>query len=412
MQERRYCLWEPSEGAASVYLALDVVDALNAVIKEATATAPVRGAEIGGLLQGKMEQRSRTTVWIDRFELLPCRYTGGPSFRIEPEDLPDQMAADIVGYFRTHTRRDLFLSDDDWEMISQRFADPRQVFLLIKPFTTRHNLAGFFYWKDGGVDRAESAREFPFHRRELGGGDPIPVVPPPIPFAAQDREADWPPPEGGKPSRAPLLWVAAAIVTLGVAAPFAYWQYGKTHPKPVARRFVVPGFHLSATENERDITVKWDKGSLAVATATKAVLQIDEGPFHKTVDVEPDQLRNGSVLYSRPVAIADTIAFNLRVFSSLGEPVSESVKVVSNRQASPLAGHDRRPTREPAVTLGPPARRATPAMLPPPPPIVQAQRPVELPMKSIEVPKPEPPKVEPTEEAAPVARPAPRRAPK
>src|SRR5258705_13597133 len=108
MSERPHCLWESPDGQTAVYLAFDAVDTINTAIREATSSIPIRGAEIGGLLIGKAEKRTRLTVWVDRVEFLPCRYERGPSFHLDPEDFPDFARPEIAGFFRTHTRKDLF----------------------------------------------------------------------------------------------------------------------------------------------------------------------------------------------------------------------------------------------------------------------------------------------------------------
>ena len=50
---------------------------------------------------------------------------------------------------------------------------------MIKPFASRPSVGGFFFWEDGEIYREASYLQFPFHRKELGGGDPPRSAPPP-----------------------------------------------------------------------------------------------------------------------------------------------------------------------------------------------------------------------------------------
>jgi hypothetical protein len=430
MSERPHCLWESPDGQTAVYLAFDVVDSINVAIQDAASSVPIRGAEIGGLLLGKAEKRSRLTVWVDRVEFLPCHYGRGPSFHPDDEDLPDLSRPEIAGFFRTHTRKDLFLGPDDQALISRHFNRPEQIALLVKPFQTRANVGGFFVRKDGVINGASSPKEFPFHRRELGGGEPVLRAPAsPVTTGRRRDEEDYtgsalPPVES--PNRSTLRRAVLAFVALVAAASVTYLLFERTKPiSPVARRPPATGspLRLSAFEGDHNMTLTWDTQSTAVTSAARGVVEIQEGTFEKKLEIGADQLRAGKIIYSRPVTISDSVAFLLRVYPQTGSPIAESLQIVSNQAAG-----TGRPAELPIARV-PPAvpSKVTEPLVPKPPTATQpipSVASVSRTEEKVDSPPPEQPKTETVRTETPkvdapktdptppvLVRPAPRRIP-
>jgi len=66
-----------------------------------------------------------------------------------------------VGWYHSHTRTEIFLSDADLEIHKQYFPEPWQVALVLKPHTFQPTRAGFFVReKDGAIYAKSSRREF------------------------------------------------------------------------------------------------------------------------------------------------------------------------------------------------------------------------------------------------------------
>ncbi|MBK9169373.1 MAG: hypothetical protein IPM24_18185 [Bryobacterales bacterium] len=180
-----YFVWDAPGKGVSVHLHFDVIDRMLPEIMRGFGALPRRGAEVGGVLLGRMrEDGGERLVTVEDFVPVPCEYLTGPSYHLSARDrerleavLAEEHGGAVVGFFRSHTRKDLFLDDADLDLANRYFQDPRQVCLLIKPFATRPSLGGFFFWEDGGITREKTYREFPFNRNELGGGmpDPEPV---------------------------------------------------------------------------------------------------------------------------------------------------------------------------------------------------------------------------------------------
>ena len=173
--------WQPPDGSVKIHLLFDVIDRILPDVMRGFGALPRRGAEVGGILFGKFDLDASIGVLIEDFEPIPCEYSTGPSYHLSQRDLERLEEAlreahsrnqTVVGLYRSHTRKELFLDADDLDLAKQYFANPAQVILLIKPFATRTSVAGFFFWEDGEIHSESSYREFPFHRRELGGGEP------------------------------------------------------------------------------------------------------------------------------------------------------------------------------------------------------------------------------------------------
>jgi protein TonB len=176
----RYFLWEAPGKPVSVRLGLNVVDRLEREVLEAFRAITRRGSEIGGILLGKSE--SSGGAIIEDYELVTCEYTRGPLYLLsdeEREQMADALrrrkaggqALSAIGFFRSNTRKELALDEDDLLLYQQYFARPEQVFLLVKPFATKASLGGLFIREISGIRTQASYLEFPFRKSELESGD-------------------------------------------------------------------------------------------------------------------------------------------------------------------------------------------------------------------------------------------------
>src|SRR3954454_6123740 len=179
---REHYVWQPPDIPFTIQIALDVIDRMNIEIMRGFGAVRRRGAEVGGLLLGRIEPSgSHTFVSIDDFEPVPCEYAFGPSYILSAQDLQhlrkslahfDPSAGrDLytVGYYRSHTRDGLSLDERDLKFFREYFPDPLHVALLVKPFATKAGVAGFFVEQKGNINGAASALEFPFRRKDLVG---------------------------------------------------------------------------------------------------------------------------------------------------------------------------------------------------------------------------------------------------
>src|ERR1044071_3887363 len=178
-----YYLWEFPEKPVSVRLSLDVVDRLERDVLESFRAITARGSEVGGLLLGRAESGGSSKTIVENYELFDCDYTRGPLYLLSDEEKVRMeevirrkksisgQGSSVVGFFRSNTRKDLALDEEDLEMFGNYFSRPEQVFLLVKPFAAKASVGGIFIWEGGRVRGEGSYIEFPFRRADLGKGE-------------------------------------------------------------------------------------------------------------------------------------------------------------------------------------------------------------------------------------------------
>jgi hypothetical protein len=218
-------LWTVPGKPISIRLAYDVVDRLHLEVMQGFGSVPKRGAEVGGLLLGRITEGDTRDVVVDDYAPVHCEHRQGPSFLLSEPDL-ERFAATaeqwrprsgleryLVGYYRSNTRPEFSLSDDDLALCETFLPDRSSVVLLIKPFATKACQAGFFFWEDGHI-RSEAPYElFPFRRQDLGGGMPpkrtdAPAIPAPTGELETETPAGDPGVESGLGRRQRLFPVA------------------------------------------------------------------------------------------------------------------------------------------------------------------------------------------------------------
>lgn len=337
--------WKFPEKPISIELNLDVIERMNGPIVEAFKALPRRGLEIGGLLLGRVERGSPAKVIIEDFEAVESEHLHGPSYALSPKDIErlqsrltywrghPENGKSVVGYYRTHTRPNLYLDDDDFQVVRQFFADPSQVFLLVKPAAIGEGTAGFFFWENGQIRRESSYQEFPFdgtqlRRREFPvcaatepSSDPVPIVPQLGPPAGLVSAGSI------RPDLLRWWWLPASLALF-----LAGWWL-RPHQQPSTPAVMKTEHALPATQlalnverNGKSLKLVWDRNTPAVRHADGAVLWISDGEHLKRINLDPGQLERGSVAYW---PTTNDIDFRLEVYS-VAQRVSESVRALGD----------------------------------------------------------------------------------
>ena len=106
----------------------------------------------------------------------------GKYFNSSPADLakltsslngpPKRGDLTYIGYFRSHIREGLFLSEEDGEFAEGRLRHPDAIFLVVKPYDSGICMAGFFCWQNGVLEKEFSHLEAPFGLPEKRKTDP------------------------------------------------------------------------------------------------------------------------------------------------------------------------------------------------------------------------------------------------
>jgi hypothetical protein len=331
--------WAVPEKQISVQLSFEIMAALNREALKSLGAAR-GGAENGGVLLGKKraEPDGRRTVTIEDFRPVPCSHERGPSYGLSDaekkalEELLAKPPAEVVGYYRSHTRKGLFLSAEDLALCSAYFAGPANVFLLIKPFATRPCVGGFFFWESGTIHSEAPYQEFPFE--QSGWGERVLEAEPDRPAEAVADEAPevvLPPPR-----RSRWFWMGLAALLLLIAggAAFTILRISKSRTETADANAVARALNLSVTDTGKELQVTWNRQSMPVLAAERAVLTIIDGDFRKDLDFDKEQVQNASVLYVR---ITGDVTFRLEVFSSAQTSTTDVVRFVTAAPAPPVA---------------------------------------------------------------------------
>ena len=186
--------WSAPECPFKIEYGAHVFEDIRLAVMDAFFSLPRGGAEIGGILLGKPD---RARLSITGYAPMECEHAFGPSFVLSPNDhrrLSEMLAAHrrgpggivAVGWYHSHTRSEIFLTEIDLEIHQRYFPEPWQVALVLKPHAFQAMRGGFFFREESGSIRTESCyQEFTLGgstgRQPAGSRDssPTPSSPPP-----------------------------------------------------------------------------------------------------------------------------------------------------------------------------------------------------------------------------------------
>jgi proteasome lid subunit RPN8/RPN11 len=223
------------------------LDEIRIAVMDNFYAVPHGGVEIGGVLFGK---RENGRLLIQEYRKIETEYLNGPSFRLSENDHSGLRALlretkfldpDLrpVGWFHSHTRSAIHLSESDLGIYQQYFPEPWQVAMVLKPDTFGAVRGGYFFRQAGGSVKADAAvDEFslkPYFGKtpdapveekagrpsiaekpeEAPVNQPAPAVEEPALFRSIDQSPSW-----SIQMRVFLSLLAAASIGAGIAG---YW---------------------------------------------------------------------------------------------------------------------------------------------------------------------------------------------
>lgn len=362
-----FYVWKPAGKAISVQLQFDVVDRILLEVMRGFGAVPKRGAEVGGLLLGTVEEKDgETVVSVEEFEVVPCDHASGPSYILSDEDHAafaeaverwkpgSERRIYAVGYYRGHTRDGICLAAEDLAVLEELLPEPSAIALIVKPFATKVSVAGIFFREDGQFKADASHLEFPFRRKELGGGstgmerlasaarfgqragdesrgryrtqepesppEPVsrgesPVVPSP------DIRLLEPEPQRGKGIRGGWVWIPLSFIFMLLGVVVGFQVALSMRPKQPANPWLEAwDMTLQVKRTGEELSVTWDPLSPAVRNATRGALIIQSRDETRTIDLRGTQLQGGSVIYR---SVPDRVLFRLEVYPRERSVVSE-----------------------------------------------------------------------------------------
>ncbi len=161
--------WNPDGQPLTIEYSPSVMEGIRSAVVEGFYRLARGGIEVGGVLFGV---KSGKSTRIQAFRPLESEYASGPSFLLSERDrqtlarLLDDAARDPelkgmapVGWYHSHTRSEVFLSDEDHAIYDLYFPEPWQVSLVLRPERMKPVRAGFFVRESDGTVRKESSYE-------------------------------------------------------------------------------------------------------------------------------------------------------------------------------------------------------------------------------------------------------------
>jgi hypothetical protein len=366
-----WLVWEVPGKPVSVRLSADVVGHLGMAVREGFKAHPWRGLETGGLLIGsRREVGNQVVVCIDDFEPVESEHAAGPSYLLSNADrglLEARIAAraaarntSIVGFYRSHTRRNFAITVEDAALFSTYFRKASDVFLLIRSTDDGPPKGGFIIREGGKILSSSPYAQFSLDRASV-----TPAAPEmPVPATEKSQEppqaaqADPPPaPRRANPFGRWPMWLAAASgVVLAVGLPFVI----QTHIPASIPAKPVPSLALKVTNTGNGLRLSWDHQ--AARHAGHAVLWIKDGQEEQKVEIDSKELSEGSVVYWPRNS---DVSFRLEVLSQ-GVRVTESVWAIGVAPKPPVVDSAPPPVAVEPPT-GPPVEAAAEAAVEPSP---------------------------------------------
>lgn len=369
-----YYTYQAPDSGPLIHLSYSALDGILSEVMTGFGAIPRRGAEVGGILVGK---RVDSEIWIEGFAMAECEHRRGPSFLLSEQDqerfvkvFESQRQADHypVGLFRSNTRDENAITDEDRSLFAKYFQPPTGTFLLVRPYAAKTSTGSFLVYKDGALPDS-NADVFPFQRWELEGGsaprrrplqesksrpagkiaeeEPPPASQTIIPSAAGSPRPSTPasPESGWEQLRGPLgeaegaaqgkdgegeaeyfytgaiessqrrrgwIWIPLSFIFLLLGVLLGFQSALSFYPKATNLDASSFGLGLSATTKNDNLYIQWNRESPAIKSAQRGQLEIGDGKYHKVVDLDANSLQTGSVVYP-PVSNSVSLKFQVTV---------------------------------------------------------------------------------------------------
>lgn len=318
--------WSDPACALRVIYPLPLFYEIEFLASEGYRRIPHGGIEHGGILYGRTQDGA---IRIEAFRAIECEHAFGPSFVLSTNDIeglkaqllhapsdPKLNGLTPLGWFISHSRSGLEVTNREWEWFDSLFPEPWQVLLLIKPEKfkpTRFAFAlreGRYRQNDlmpnafvlplpGRSDRTKHAarRQREQKTPEYGGQTLERPAPAPrgepeetAPIAANTPSAPRPEQRIDRPilpgprQRPLALWLSCLVCCLLVLASGLrfYWKYSAS-PLP-----------LHAIRQDGRLLISWPSET----GATSGELIIQNGGSTRTMELSAGQMRSGGAAIS------------------------------------------------------------------------------------------------------------------
>jgi proteasome lid subunit RPN8/RPN11 len=352
-QDTNFGSWAVAESPLTIEYSLVVIEEIRHAVSEGFQRLSRGGLEVGGVLYGT---REGSAVRIQAMREIVCEHARGPSFLLSDNDrvaLTGQLARGqedhrlegmvAVGWFLSHTRGEIALTESDLETFNAFFPAPWQITLVIRPGRTGFMRAGFFVREgDGAVKGERSYLDFSFPDR------PAPPDRPPRERAAPADRRNAPPSYDAPPDTMPSAQNDVPLFGQPAASMPQYLPYPETRRKwpwgliavvlvvavvaIVGLRLFAPRLApepicLSVAERDGQLQIEWNHASRSITGATRGTLEITDGQDSRSLPLTPLDLSRGSFNYLRKSA---DVAIRMTVEDSSGEKTQEASRFLGS----------------------------------------------------------------------------------
>jgi proteasome lid subunit RPN8/RPN11 len=207
--------WQTPLCPFTIEFAPSKLDEIRIAVTESFYAVPHGGVEIGGVLFGK---RENGRLLIQDYRRIETEYLTGPSFRLSENDhsglrtllldtkFPDPELRPI-GWFHSHTRSGIHLSEGDLGIYDKYFPEAWQVAMVLKPDKFGRVCGGYFFRQTGGLVKADApVDEFVLNPYSGKVPDETPVEPIEEPPASEPNSEGPLVHESSPPFEEPLLF--------------------------------------------------------------------------------------------------------------------------------------------------------------------------------------------------------------
>jgi hypothetical protein len=359
------CLRWESDGV-TVLIEAGVVARISASVITGFKALPRRGAEVGGILLGSAAHEAGGALTIEVIDFLEtlCEHRFGPSYVLSDNDLAQletqlgrwagnpETVAGPVGFVRSHTRDAAGLGAEDLQLLDSRFPGAGVLALLLRPHAAKPIEASYLLRRAGTFPSGEQpATPFvaastavlklqprqataepaapppaarPAETPPAPAGPPVPPLPPAPAAPPTAAETIIPPPVRPKHrywSPAILIPLCLLFLVLGGVLGF---QVG-LHMQDARRQLSAESYRLGlrAEAAGEDVGLYWDYSKPLFRLVRGASLEIADGSNLKRVELRPEDLGRGGVLYRRTGA---RIRFRLSAVLAEGQNVVEELE--------------------------------------------------------------------------------------
>jgi hypothetical protein len=364
-----YTSWQHPLQAAQIYMHPEAVRSVSSRALQSLKVHP--RSEIGGLLWGrKPKSPNDPSVLVVYAEIIASETALYNTSLADAANLVRAIncsrtgsGLSLVGYFRSHVRKDLYLSREDQDFIEKYVRDPSSIFLVVRPFEIGICMAGFFFWDGDRLQTDTSDLEVPFvptprpadaqaashtdgelkaarilnaiqadsevegiRSRGINGGEPS-TRSDLIGNQPSMRDGNSPVFDPARKRRSVFFLQLALVGGLAAIAGVAgYWAIPAFRSQLKSLNYTAGQLGLEVARGaDGQLSLSWNRNAPQFAAAHNAKLTIVDGPLNRELRIDNLQLRSGKLTYFPSGA---DVQFRLEVDLGNSASIAESVRVV------------------------------------------------------------------------------------